>query len=95
MNQVFLDKLDKNLKVYLDDILIFTTIKAEHKGIFNEVFHHLTYYSLFVKQNKYAFFLCQVEFLGHVITSEGISIQPGKINAVKNRPQPKIVTELQ
>ena len=39
MNQVFFDMLDKNIIVYLDDILIFTKTEAEHKSILNEVFH--------------------------------------------------------
>ena len=95
MNQVFFDMLDKNVIVYLDDILIFTKTEAEHKSILNEVFRRLAHYSLFVKESKCALFLHQVEFLGHVVTSEGISVQPGKIDAVRNWPQPKTVTELQ
>ena len=95
MNQVFFDMLDKNVIVYLDDILIFTKTEAEHKSILNEVFHQLAHYSLFVKESKCALFLHYVQFLGHVVTSEGISVQPGKIDAVRNWPQPKTVTELQ
>ena len=49
--------LDKNVIVYLDDILIFTKTEAEHKSILNEVFHQLAHYSLFVKESKCALFL--------------------------------------
>ena len=49
--------LDKNVIVYLDDILIFTKIEVEHKSILNEVFHCLAYYLLFVKESKCALFL--------------------------------------
>ena len=49
--------LDKNIIVYLDNILIFTKIEAEHNIILSEVFHCLAHYSLFVKDSKFALFL--------------------------------------
>ena len=57
MNQAFFDMLDKNVIVYLDNILIFTKTEAEHKSILSEVFSRLAYYSLFVKKSKCALFL--------------------------------------
>ena len=95
MNQVFFDILDKNVIVYLDDILIFTKTEEEHRQILAEVFRHLAHYSLYVKEKKCALFLSQVEFLGHIVTAEGIRVQSGKIDAVKEWPQPRTVTELQ
>ena len=86
MNQVFFDMLDKNVIVYLDDILIFTKTEQEHRQVLAEVFRHLAYYSLYVKEKKCALFLSQVEFLGHIVTAEGISVQSGKIDAVKDWP---------
>ena len=49
--------LDKNVTVYLDGVLIFTKTEAKYKSIFNEVFHRLTHYLLFVKESKCALFL--------------------------------------
>ena len=95
MNQVFFDILDKNVIVYLDDILIFTKTEEEHRQILAEVFRRLAHYSLYVKEKKCALFLRQVEFLGHIVTAEGIRVQSGKIDAVKDWPQPRTVTELQ
>ena len=95
MNQVFFDILDKNIIVYLDDILIFTKTEEEHRQILAEVFRRLAHYSLYVKEKKCALFLRQVEFLGHIVTAEGIRVQSGKIDAVKEWPQPRTVTELQ
>ena len=86
MNQVFFDMLDKNVIVYLDDILIFTKTEQEHRQVLAEVFRHLAHYSLYVKEKKCALFLSQVEFLGHIVTAEGISVQSGKIDAVKDWP---------
>ena len=78
--------LDKNIIDYLDDILIFTKAEQKHCKVLVEVFHHLAHYSLYVKQKKCALFLSQVEFLGHIATVEGISVQSGKVDAVKDWP---------
>ena len=74
MNLVFFNMLDKNVIVYLDNILIFTKRESKHKSIFNEVFCHLAHCLVFVKESKCAIFLHKVEFLGHVVTSECISV---------------------
>ena len=66
--------LNKNVIVYLDDILIFTKPEAKHRSIFNEVSLHLVHYSLFVKESKFALFLHWVEFLGYAVTSKGTSV---------------------
>ena len=84
MNQLFFDMLDKNVIVYLNDNLIFTKTDQEHCQVLAEVFRRLAHYSLYVKEKKYALFLRQVEFLGHIVTAEGISIQSGKIDAVRD-----------
>ena len=62
------------MTVCLDDILIVTKTKAEHKRILNEVFCCLEHYLMFVKESNFALFLHKVEFLGHVVTSEGIGV---------------------
>ena len=49
--------LDKNVIVYLDNILMFTKTEAEHMSILNEVSRHLAHHLLFVKENKCALFL--------------------------------------
>ena len=66
--------LDKNVKVNIDVILIFTKIEAKYKSIFREVFHHLDKYSLFAKESDCAIFLQKVELLAYVVTYEGMSI---------------------
>ena len=57
MNCIFFDMLDNNVVLYLDDILIITKIEAEHKSILSEVFNHLVYYLLFVKESECVLFL--------------------------------------
>ena len=57
MNQVFFDMLDRNVIVYLDDILIFTKTDQEHRQVLAEVFRRLAHYSLYVREKKCALFL--------------------------------------
>ena len=58
----------------MDDILIFSRTEAEHKRILDEVFRRLAKHKLFVKETKCALFLGQVEFLGHIISAQGVSV---------------------
>ena len=76
--------LYKNIRVYLDNILIFTKMDWEHYQVLAEAFYSLAHYSLYVKEKKYELFLNQVEFLGHIEIAEGISIQSEKTDAVKD-----------
>ena len=78
--------LAKNVIVYLDDILIFTKIDQQKGQFLAEVFHCLANQSLYVKKKKCALFLSQVEFLGHIVTAEGINIQFGKNDTIKDLP---------
>lgn len=95
MNDVFFKLLDRGVLVYLDDILIYSRDKTEHIEILKEVFKILKDNKLFIKESKCALFLEHVEFLGHVISSEGVSVEQGKTDAIKNWPTPTNVTEVQ
>ena len=94
MNHVFFDLLDDCVIVYLDDILIFSRTKEEHLTALNKVFSRLAQFKLVLKESKCSLFLKSVAFLGYVVSSEGISVQKGKIAAVQDWPQPKNLTEL-
>ena len=74
MHQVFFDMLDTNVVIYLDDILIFSRTEEEHQRILDEVFRRLEKHKLFVKESKCALFLSQVEFLGHIISAQCVSV---------------------
>ncbi len=74
MHRVFFDMLDTHIVIYLDDILIFSRTEEEHKRILDEVFRRLAKHKLFVKETKCALFLSEVEFLGHVISAQGVSV---------------------
>ena len=95
MNNVFFKLLDRGVLVYLDDILIYSRSQEEHVKLLIEVFALLKQHKLHVKETKCALFLEHVEFLGHVISAKGVSVEAGKITAVRNWPQPTNVTEVQ
>ncbi|KAL4020664.1 hypothetical protein IC575_019445 [Cucumis melo] len=78
MNRVFKDFLDSFVIVFIDDILIYSKTEAGHEK-------HLHQCELWLKK---------VTFLGHVVSSEGVSVDPTKIEAVTNWPRPSTVSEI-
>jgi hypothetical protein len=63
--------------------------------LLNDVFALLEQNRLYLKETKCALFLEQVEFLGHVISAEGVSVEQGKTDAIHNWPTPTKLVEVQ
>ncbi|MCI0564136.1 MAG: reverse transcriptase domain-containing protein, partial [Nitrososphaera sp.] len=81
--------------VYLDDIVIHAPSLQEHNKRLEEVLERLRHNSLKLQPDKCEFLRKEVNFLGHVITSDGIKADPEKIRAVKQFPIPKAVKDVQ
>jgi hypothetical protein len=79
MNSIFMVELDKFVMVFIDDIFVFSNSKKEHEGHLRIVLQRLCDHQLYVKYSKCEFWLSDVPFLGHVISSEGISVDPSKV----------------
>ena len=94
MNDTFRDLLDKSVLVFLDDILVFSRTKEEHERHVREVFERLRAQKLYAKRSKCEFFRDQVEFLGHRIGADGLSVSQDKVSAVRDWPAPKNVSEV-
>ncbi|NBJ95683.1 reverse transcriptase family protein, partial [Parablautia muri] len=94
MNRVFREFLDKFVIVFIDDILIYSRNEADHEEHLRIVLSTLRQQQLYAKLSKCEFWLDKVNFLGHVISAEGISVDPTKIRAVKDWPQPRNVSEV-
>ncbi|KAL0539443.1 hypothetical protein IC582_023655 [Cucumis melo] len=92
MNRVFKDFLDSFVIVFIDDILIYSKTEAENEEYLHQVLETLRANKLYTKFSKCEFWLRKVTFLGHVVSSEGVSVDPAKIEAVTNWPRPS--TEL-
>ena len=82
MNRTFQEYLDKFVVVFIDDILVYSRNKEEHEDHLRRVLEILRERKLYAKFSKCAFWLEQVAFLGHVISKDGVSVDPSKIRAV-------------
>nr|GEW15000.1 putative reverse transcriptase domain-containing protein [Tanacetum cinerariifolium] len=80
--------------VFIDDILIYSKSKKEHEGHLRLILKLLKEEELYAKFSKYDFWLSKVQFLGHVIDSEGIHIDPAKIESIKDWASPTTPTEI-
>ncbi|KAL8148045.1 hypothetical protein AgCh_005401 [Apium graveolens] len=94
MNRVFKDLLDKFVIVFIDDILVYSRSKEEHEEHLRVVLEILRNHQLFAKFSKCEFWLEQVSFLGHVVSADGIQVDPSKIVAVAEWLRPTTVTEV-
>ncbi|NBK22820.1 MAG: hypothetical protein EOM68_12415, partial [Spirochaetia bacterium] len=88
MNDVFRKHLRVCVLVYLDDILIFSRSFEEHRKHLEIVFRLLQENQLHVKESKCKWALDQVDFLGHVVGTDGITMDPKKVEAIRNWPEP-------
>jgi hypothetical protein len=95
MNDIFRDLLDKCVIVYLDDILIYSKTPEEHKANVREVLNRLRQHKLYAKGSKCEFDVLEVEYLGHIINSEGVQPNPKLVKAITTFPQPTTLKELQ
>ncbi|KAA0025885.1 ty3-gypsy retrotransposon protein [Cucumis melo var. makuwa] len=94
MNRMFKDFLDTFVIVFIDDILIYSKTEAEHEEHLHHVLETLRANKLYVKFSKCEFWLKKVSFLAHVVSSEGISVDPTKIEADTSWPRPFTVSEI-
>lgn len=94
MNRVFKDFMDKFVIVFIDDILVYSRSQEEHVDHLRVVLQILREKQLYAKFSKCEFWLDSVVFLGHVISGNGIQVDPKKIEAVVNWKRPTNVTEI-
>ncbi|KAL4037252.1 hypothetical protein IC575_000840 [Cucumis melo] len=94
MNRVFREFLDTFVIVFIDDILIYSKTEAEHEEHLRMVLQTLRDNKLYAKFSKCEFWLKQVSFLGHVVSKDGVSVDPAKIEAVTGWTRPSTVSEV-
>ncbi|KAL5571283.1 hypothetical protein UlMin_020880 [Ulmus minor] len=94
MNRVFKAYLDKFVIVFIDDILVYSRSQEEHANHLRMVLRTLVEHRLYAKFSKCEFWLQSVQFLGHVISKDGLSVDPAKIEAVSKWAAPTSVTEI-
>ena len=95
--QLLMNKVLKGLSyamTYLDDITIFSKNEEDHLRHLEEVFHQLRQAGLKMKRSKCDFFKSEIHYLGHLISADGISPLPDKLDTRKNMPAPKDVKDI-
>ncbi|GKB90012.1 putative reverse transcriptase domain-containing protein [Tanacetum coccineum] len=94
MNMVCRPYLDRFVIVFIDDILIYSKSRKEHEGHLKLIMRLLKKEELYAKFLKCEFWLSKVQFLGYVIDSEGIHVDPAKIESIKDWVSPKTPTKI-
>ncbi|XP_019266920.1 PREDICTED: uncharacterized protein LOC109244312 [Nicotiana attenuata] len=85
MNNVFKEHLRKFILVFFDDILVFSRNMLEHLVHLRITFELLVKHHLFARKSKCSFRASRIEYLGHIISAEGVATDPKKIAAALDR----------
>jgi hypothetical protein len=93
MNNVLSKFLDKFVLVFIDDILIYSKNREEHEEHLRLVLQVLREHHVYAKFSKCNFFQKQIHYLGHVLSEEGVAVDPDKIRSIMEWPTPKDVSE--
>ncbi|CAN4123666.1 unnamed protein product [Withania somnifera] len=84
--------LDLFVIVFIDDILVYSRNKSDHGRHLRLILRTLREHKLYAKFSKCEFWLESVAFTGHVVSKDGVSVDPAKIRAVRDWPRPTNVT---
>ena len=89
MNDIFRPHIGNFVVVYLDDILVFSKSEEEHARHLETVLELLRQNDLYAQPQKCRFLATSVDFLGHVVSADGVRVDPRKVKVVAEWPQPK------
>jgi hypothetical protein len=94
MNSVFMPELDKFVVVFIEDILIYSKNEEEHAEHLRIVLTCLREHQLYAKFSKCAFYLEEIQFFGHVLSSKGIAVDPSKVKDILEWNSPTTVHQV-
>ena len=95
INETLREYLDDFCSAYLDDVLIYSNNKEEHTIHVRKVLAKLKAAGLYLDIDKCEFFVTEVKYLGLVITTEGVKMDPDKVKAVLEWKTPKNLKDVQ
>ncbi|MCI02405.1 RNA-directed DNA polymerase (Reverse transcriptase), partial [Trifolium medium] len=91
MNDIFRPFLRKFVLVFFDDILVYSKDMLTHKNHLEQVFGVLVSNCFAANQNKCKFGCTQIDYLGHIISGQGVAVDPAKVKCINEWPIPKTV----
>ena len=94
MNTVFEDILNRNVSVYIDDIIVYSRTIEEHMNHLRQVFERLDSRDLRLHPQKCRFLCDEIKFLGFVINKSGIKPDPTRTEAIRKFPVPQKVKDI-
>jgi hypothetical protein len=94
MNSVFMPELDKFVVVFIDDILIYSKNEEEHAKHLRIVLTRLREHQLYAKFSKCVFLLEEIQFMGHVLSTKGIAVDPSKVKDILEWKPPATVHQV-
>ena len=94
MTDLFRKELDDFVLVFFDDILIYSENKEEHEQHLRHVLEILRKSQLYAKKSKCTFFVDKVAYLGFIVSKDGLSLDPAKVEAVVSWPRPRSISEV-
>ena len=95
MNDIFADMIDINVNVYLDDILVYSDNLAEHKHHVWEVLWRLHANGLFAHADKCEFHITSCEYLGYMLSPDGLTMAQNKVQIIQDWPELRKVKDIQ
>src|SRR6266481_1690824 len=95
MNDIFMDMIDINVIVYLDNILIYSDGLPEHITHIQEVLQRLRVNGLFARADKCEFHVMSCEYLGSMLSPEGLTMASNKVQIIQDWPEPRKVKDIQ
>lgn len=94
-NLLLKDLFARGVRIYMDDIVIFTKTLKEHIELLREIFSRLRRHNFKLKIEKCFFLKEKIEYLGFIISGEGSLPNPNKTECINKYPRPRTVTEVQ
>ena len=94
MTTIFYDMINKEIEVYVDDVIIKSSDSFDHLIHLSKSFDHLCRYNLKLNPAKCAFGVPARKFLGFIVSRRGIELDSSKIKAIQELPPPKMRKEV-
>src|ERR1700712_2354959 len=95
INAILRDLIDAGVVAYIDDILIYSKTEEEHIALVQEVLRRLSDNNLAIEPEKCDWHVSRVDYLGYVISEDGIEMSDEKVQSVRDWEAPKSVKDIQ